>query len=387
MPRPLRARAPGTAALPARGRARRGAPGAARGARARGPPLRGVEPPPRPPLRLPPRAGHARLRLLPRVLGRAGAARHRGDDPLAGASRPLLLRHRGGPGWAGRSAARLRARGAPRRLPRRAGAARRRAAPLRAPRRDGRRLGGGPLPRVRRRAAGRAGLARGPGRGLERGARRGPRLARAGPRDGAGTAVSATALPLVLASASPRRRELLARAGIAFEVLAPELPEEREPGEPPEEFAVRLAVEKALAVARRVGREPRRVVLAADTIVVQGEEVLGKPRDAAEAASHLRRLAGRRHRVLTAVAVLDSATLEARRTLVESGVAMRAASESEIAAYVATGEPLDKAGAYAAQGEGRRFVARIDGSETNVIGLPLEESLALLREAGVEARR
>jgi len=199
--------------------------------------------------------------------------------------------------------------------------------------------------------------------------------------------VSATALPLVLASASPRRRELLARAGIAFEVLAPELPEEREPGEPPEEFAVRLAFEKALAVARRVGREPRRVVLAADTIVVQGEEVLGKPRDAAEAAAHLRRLAGRRHRVLTAVAVLDSATLEARRTLVESGVAMRAASESEIAAYVATGEPLDKAGAYAAQGEGRRFVARIDGSETNVIGLPLEESLALLREAGVEARR
>ena len=197
--------------------------------------------------------------------------------------------------------------------------------------------------------------------------------------------MSGSALPLVLASASPRRRELLARAGIAFEVLPPELREEREPGETPEAFAVRLAFEKALAVARLVGREPRRVVLAADTIVVQGADVLGKPRDAAEAASHLRRLAGRRHRVLTAVAVLDSATLEARRALVESGVAMRAASESEIAAYVATGEPLDKAGAYAAQGEGRRFVACIDGSETNVIGLPLEESLALLREAGVEA--
>ncbi len=199
--------------------------------------------------------------------------------------------------------------------------------------------------------------------------------------------VGGLTLPLVLASASPRRRELLARAGIAFEVLAPEVPEERAPGEAPEAFAIRVALEKALAVARRVGREPRRVVLAADTIVVQGDQVLGKPRDADEAASHLRRLAGRRHRVLTAVAVMDSATLEARRSLVESGVALRPVSEAEIAAYVASGEPLDKAGAYAAQGEGRRFVARIEGSETNVIGLPLEEALALLREAGVEARR
>jgi septum formation protein len=198
--------------------------------------------------------------------------------------------------------------------------------------------------------------------------------------------VSGLALPVVLASASPRRRELLARAGIALEVLAPEIREERAAGEAPEAFAIRVALEKARAVARRVGREPRRVVLAADTIVVQGEEVLGKPRDADEAAAYLRRLAGRRHRVLTAVAVMDSATLEARRALVESGVVLRPASEAEIAAYVASGEPLDKAGAYAAQGEGRRFVARIEGSETNVIGLPLEESLALLREAGVEAR-
>jgi septum formation protein len=192
-------------------------------------------------------------------------------------------------------------------------------------------------------------------------------------------------LPLVLASASPRRRELLARAGIACEVHAPEVPEERAPGESPEDFATRVALAKALAVARRVGREPRRVVLAADTIVVESGDVLGKPRDPAEAASHLRRLAGRRHRVLTAVAVLDSATLEARQALVESAVALRAASEGEIAAYVASGEPLDKAGAYAAQGEGRRFVAGIEGSETNVIGLPLEESLRLLREAGVQA--
>ena len=190
------------------------------------------------------------------------------------------------------------------------------------------------------------------------------------------------ALPVILASGSPRRRELLARAGVGFEVVTPDVPEERLPGEAPESFARRVAIAKAEAVARRVGGEPRRVVIGADTIVVLDDEVLGKPADASEARSHLRRLAGRRHRVLTAIAVIDSATLEVRAAVVESGVAMHEASDDEIASYVATGEPLDKAGAYAAQGQGRRFVARIEGSETNVIGLPLEESLALLREVG-----
>ena len=187
---------------------------------------------------------------------------------------------------------------------------------------------------------------------------------------------------MILASGSPRRRELLSRAGVGFEVVTPDVREERQPGEEPECFARRVALAKADAVARRVGGEPRRVVIGADTIVVLDGEVLGKPADAREARSHLRRLAGRRHRVLTAIAVIDSRTLEARAALVESGVAMHEASDAEIAAYVATGEPLDKAGAYAAQGEGRRFVARIEGSETNVIGLPLEEALALLRELG-----
>jgi septum formation protein len=194
------------------------------------------------------------------------------------------------------------------------------------------------------------------------------------------------ALPVILASSSPRRRELLSRAGVGFEVVAPDVPEQHLPGEPPESFARRVAIAKAEAVARRVGGEPRRVVIGADTIVVLDDEVLGKPRDAREARSHLRRLAGRRHRVLTAIAVIDSATLELRAALVESGVEMREASDDEIASYVASGEPLDKAGAYAAQGEGRRFVAKIEGSETNVIGLPLEESLALLRELGAAER-
>jgi septum formation protein len=187
---------------------------------------------------------------------------------------------------------------------------------------------------------------------------------------------------VILASSSPRRHELLARAGVGFEAVTPDVPEEPLRGEAPEAFARRLAIAKALAVARRVGREPRRVVLGADTIVVLDGEILGKPRDAHEARSHLRRLAGRRHRVLTAVAVIDSRSLALRVALVESGVAMHEASDAEIAAYVASGEPLDKAGAYAAQGEGRRFVAKIDGSETNVIGLPLEEALGLLREIG-----
>jgi septum formation protein len=189
---------------------------------------------------------------------------------------------------------------------------------------------------------------------------------------------------LILASRSPRRRELLAGAGLRFEVRAPEVPEDRAPGETPEAFATRAALAKAEVVARRAGPLPARVVLAADTVVVLDDEVLGKPRDPGEALSHLRRLAGRRHRVLTAVAVVDSATLAARHTVVESRVTLRQADPAELAAYVASGEPLDKAGAYAAQGEGRRFVARIEGSESNVIGLPLEEALALLREAGVQ---
>ncbi|MBW2269154.1 MAG: septum formation inhibitor Maf [Deltaproteobacteria bacterium] len=189
------------------------------------------------------------------------------------------------------------------------------------------------------------------------------------------------ALPLILASASPRRRELLARAGVAFEVLPAEIPEQRDPGEAPEAFARRLAEAKARAVATRLGGEPRRWVLGADTIVVLGDSVLGKPRDPEHAVELLARLLGHTHRVLTAVSLIASDTGDARTTLVESRVRMLAASEAEVRAYVATGESLDKAGAYALQGKGRRFVAQVEGSETNVIGLPLEETLALLADA------
>jgi len=191
-------------------------------------------------------------------------------------------------------------------------------------------------------------------------------------------------LPLVLGSGSPRRRDLLARAGIAFEVLPADIDEIAGIGEEPAAFALRLAREKALAVATRVGAAPRRLVLGADTIVVIDADILGKPTDPEDAVRLLGRLVGREHRVLTAVAVIASDRLQHADTcVVASRVSMRAASEAEIRRYVATGEPLDKAGAYAAQGEGRRLIERIDGSESNVIGLPIDETLALLRNSGM----
>ena len=189
--------------------------------------------------------------------------------------------------------------------------------------------------------------------------------------------------PLVLASASPRRRHLLERAGIAFQALAAEVDEAPLPSESPRAQAERLAREKALVVAERLGPRPRRWVLGADTLVVVDGEALGKPRDAEHALKLLARLVGRSHVVITAVALVPSDTLEARVRAAESTVVMRPAGEAELRAYVAGGEPLDKAGAYAAQGEGRRLIERIEGSESNVIGLPLDETRALLREAGL----
>jgi len=171
--------------------------------------------------------------------------------------------------------------------------------------------------------------------------------------------------------------------GVAFEVSPANIPEDARPGEAPAELARRLAREKAVAVARRLGPSPARWVLGADTIVVIDDAVLGKPDDAEHAVVLLRRLMGRRHRVLTGVALVASDTLEDRFTVVASVVSMRAAGDRELRAYVALGESLDKAGAYAAQGEGRRLIEKIEGSESNVIGLPLEETLVLLREAGI----
>jgi septum formation protein len=189
---------------------------------------------------------------------------------------------------------------------------------------------------------------------------------------------------LILASGSPRRRDLLSRLSVSFATVPAEIAETVRPGEPPREFAERLAREKAEAVVAQLGRTPRRVVLGSDTIVVIGAEVLGKPRDPEHALALLRKLTGRTHLVITGIAVVESDSGRTRSRVVESRVTLRKAGEEELRDYVATGESLDKAGAYALQGEGRRFVASVEGSETNVIGLPLEETQAMLQDAGVE---
>lgn len=198
---------------------------------------------------------------------------------------------------------------------------------------------------------------------------------------------SAPAPTLVLASGSPRRSEILSEAGVPFEIDVSGIDEKSRAGEAPADLAGRLASEKCLDVARRRDDPESRPVLGADTIVVApGDEVLGKPRDEAHAQILLAKLVGRTHQVMTGVAVSWSgADATVRTTVVCSDVTMRAATAAEIAEYVAVGESLDKAGGYALQGEGARFVERVEGSRSNVIGLPLEETLALLRAAGVTA--
>jgi nucleoside triphosphate pyrophosphatase len=183
--------------------------------------------------------------------------------------------------------------------------------------------------------------------------------------------------PIVLASASPRRHALLTRAGVAFEARAADLDETPRQGEPPIETLARLARAKAVAVADAVA-EPGRLVLGADTGVLLGDALFGKPRDPANALEMLLQLAGRTHVVITEVAIAQTGGARVWQCGVRSRVTLRAATRDELARYVAGGEPLDKAGAYAFQGEGRAFVSGVEGSESNVIGLPLEETLALL---------
>jgi len=189
---------------------------------------------------------------------------------------------------------------------------------------------------------------------------------------------------LILASSSPRRQRLLHEEGFDFDLAIPHVHEAARPDETPEAQALRLALEKARAVAARAA--PDRCVLAADTLVVLGANVFGKPRDEAEAAQMLLRLAGRSHRVLTGFALLVSGTDLCEMGVEESTVRMRSVDPEEARAYAASGEPLDKAGAYAVQGEGGRFVEGIHGSRSNVIGLPLEAVLPRLEKFGVRAR-
>ena len=190
---------------------------------------------------------------------------------------------------------------------------------------------------------------------------------------------------LILASASPRRRALLAMAGFVFDVVPPEVDEVVAAGEAPEVAVVRLAGEKAAAVLGRVA--PETCVLACDTIVVVDGEILGKPGSTDEAVDMLLRLAGRAHRVLTGFVVTTPPDPAERpsteRGVAESVVTMTVVSRAEAVAYAGTGEPMDKAGAYALQGEGKRFVARVDGLRSNVVGLPLEVVVPILARHGI----
>ena len=184
---------------------------------------------------------------------------------------------------------------------------------------------------------------------------------------------------LVLASASPRRSELLRNAQIPFEVQAADVPEVLKKGERPLEFAMRLARAKADAVAQL---RPEAFVLGADTIVVVDNKVLGKPADAADAARMLRLLSDRQHDVTTAVCLIFPHASERITTSETTRVHFSLLTDDDIAAYVATGEPMDKAGAYAIQGIAGRWIEKIEGDYFNVVGLPVPKVYRILRQSG-----
>jgi len=183
--------------------------------------------------------------------------------------------------------------------------------------------------------------------------------------------------PIILASVSPRRQELLKNAGILFEVWPANIPEVPHAGEAPVAFAERMAREKARAVS---GLLPDRIILAADTVVAVENEILGKPADAEDAARMLRLLSGQTHAVTTGVCLIGDGREDvcSETTTVE----FSRMTEAEIREYVATGEPMDKAGAYAIQGGASRWITRVNGDYSNVVGLPVNLVLKMLKEAG-----
>jgi septum formation protein len=187
-----------------------------------------------------------------------------------------------------------------------------------------------------------------------------------------------TPLRVILASQSPRRRELLTLVGITHEVRPADIDEAYLPGEVPSEHAERLARGKCAVIAER---EPDALVIGSDTIVVVDGEVLGKPKDEGDAAHMLRRLSGRSHIVVTAVAVAWRG--EIRSAVEEVNVTFHSLSDDDITAYIATREPMDKAGAYGIQGFGATIVERVDGDYFAVMGLPLQLLVRVLRELGI----
>ena len=187
--------------------------------------------------------------------------------------------------------------------------------------------------------------------------------------------------PVVLASSSPRRREILEKTGLKFMVDAAEINEDHGRRMKPAELAKTISLEKAKVVA---ARHPCSIIIAADTFGVLGGRMLGKPRDENAARDMLGRMSGRRHRVVTGFTILDTETGKAVSKAVETKVYFRKLDSEEIEAYVKTGEPLDKAGAYAIQGMGALLVEKIEGDYYNVIGLPLSSLARELKRFGVK---
>jgi nucleoside triphosphate pyrophosphatase len=188
----------------------------------------------------------------------------------------------------------------------------------------------------------------------------------------------------LLASGSPRRRELLALLNLPFGTASADVDESPQQGEPPAQMVARLAQAKAWAVARAAWQPDAALVIAADTTVSLEGDPLGKPADEADAVRMLRALRGRTHQVHTAIMLLDTHTHHEHSDLATTDVPMRNYGEDEIAAYIATGDPLDKAGAYAIQHAGFHPVARMHGCFANVMGLPLCHLARTLRAAGIE---
>jgi septum formation protein len=188
---------------------------------------------------------------------------------------------------------------------------------------------------------------------------------------------------IYLASQSPRRRELLRQLGVDFSVLDVDVPEHREPGEPPEDYVSRVAREKAAAGLMQVVALPDAIVIGADTEVVLGDEVFGKPADADDAARMLRRLSGRSHRALSVVWCVSASREE--HAMSDSLVEFVRLEEADIAAYIASGEPFGKAGGYAIQGRAAAFVKHLVGSHSGVMGLPLHETADLLRRLRIRS--
>lgn len=193
--------------------------------------------------------------------------------------------------------------------------------------------------------------------------------------------ITVTDTPLILASASPRRKELLERLDLPIAVVPSRVDELEQHGESPEQHVIRLSEEKTREVAGRP-EQPGRFFIGSDTVVLRDGVILGKPRDPAEARAMLTSLAGRSHRVLSGYAVLDRHSGRLLSAAVATHVEFKPLTGAEIDGYLATGEPFDKAGAYAIQGIGAFLVRRIEGSYTNVVGLPLAEVIEALEELG-----